>query len=95
MGVSMSPHSAISGGKCLHPDGGLVIPDELGAAAADHFRERVGVAVDLHLDTEPGSEAWNIALAEARAVEVGEPPTGTVAQVLRAFGGRVVGATPF
>lgn len=60
--------------------------------ARDVFLERLGIGDDNGMDTAPGSEAWNIAAAEARRVAAGIPQAvsqaikvGTIDHVLAAF----------
>lgn len=71
-------------------------PDEAAAwpdAAREAFLARLGAADDLEADTAPESEAWAVALREARRVAAGLPHTvahrrggDVVDDVLAAFG---------
>lgn len=78
---------------------------ELDADARYVFEERLGVAMDLGMDTGPGSEAEQVALREARRAAAGVPASVVQARepdfldgVLSAFGPvttlRVVGVAP-
>lgn len=68
--------------------------NRLGCVGLEHVTEWLAIADKLGMPTAAGSEAWRIAIAEATATDLGEPPDGLLAATLRAFPGATVKEGP-